>query len=298
VRLVQVKYPDLVDSLLPIIAPREIAARDAKARISKEKGLPEERIGAVYITPCPARRVAILEHPGMRQSHLDAAVSISDVFQPLAAAFSIVSKTDANISVRETLSGMNWAFNATTPGSLCAEDTISVAGLPNVIRILDDVEKERLGEYRYIECRACPEGCVGGCLTVENPYVARAKAIKLGWSLPAESTIDQREVEARYRKGDFHMDEKITSRPLVHLDRNIGKAIAKMTKRDRILSRLPKIDCGVCGAPSCQAFAEDVVLAEADQKSCVFLWELDIANRIEEIGGLIRAHLQATGERQ
>src|SRR5512137_2605127 len=68
VRLVQVKYPELVDQLLPVLAPREIAARDAKARKSAETGLPPERIGAVYITPCPGKIVAILEHPGMRKS--------------------------------------------------------------------------------------------------------------------------------------------------------------------------------------------------------------------------------------
>ncbi|MBP1624587.1 MAG: hydA, partial [Acidobacteria bacterium] len=64
VRLLQVKYPELVDQLLPVLAPREVSARAAKIRLAKETGLPMDRIGAVYITPCPSKIVAILEHPG------------------------------------------------------------------------------------------------------------------------------------------------------------------------------------------------------------------------------------------
>ena len=72
------------------------------------------------------------------------------------------------------------------------------------MRILDDIEKGRLRRYRYIECHACPEGCVGGCLTVENPYVARAKAIRLQQNLPAGSDIDRAEMEASVSgKGNF-----------------------------------------------------------------------------------------------
>jgi hypothetical protein len=295
VRLVQVKYPELADQLLPVLSPREISARDAKARISKEKGLREERIGAVYITPCPAKIVAILEHPGMQGSHLDAAVSISDLFQTLAAAVSKVGETDANISGGETASSVSWAFQGAIPRSLSTENTLSVAGLPNVIRILDDVEKGRLRNYCYIECHACPEGCVGGCLTVENPYVARGKAIKLQQNLPAGSAVDRRKLEARYRNGDFLMDEKLAGRPLRPLDEDISKAIVKMKERDRVLSALPKIDCGACGAPSCRAFAEDVVLEGVDQTSCVFFWHQVLVDRIEQLANLVRDQRQTIG---
>ena len=32
---------------------------------------------------------------------------------------------------------------------------------------------------------------------------------------------------------------------------------------------LPGIDCGACGAPSCRAFAEDIIRGRADISSCV-----------------------------
>lgn len=271
VRLVQVKYPDLVGQLMPILAPREIAAREAKMRKSAQTGLPPERIGAVYITPCPSKIVAILEHPGTQKSYLDTAVSISDLFQVLAAAVARTGELKENLDGGETASGVGWAFLGGLPRFLPAENTLAVAGLPNVIRILDDVEKGRLQKYAFIECHACAEGCVGGPLTVEDPYVARAKTIKLMQKLPARPTIDRNEIEQRYREGSFFMDEPLASRPLLPLDQNISRAIVKMKERDRIFSSLPQIDCGACGAPTCRAFAEDVVLGATEENDCVFL---------------------------
>jgi iron only hydrogenase large subunit-like protein len=271
VRLVQVEYPELVEQMLPILAPREISARDAKAYQSAKTGLPVDRIGAIYLTPCPAKMVSILEHPGMERSYLDAAVAISDLFQTLAAAVARVGEIEENMDGCETASGVSWAFMGGLPRSLPAEHTFSVAGLQNVIRILDDIEKGRLRNYSFIECHACPEGCVGGCLTVENPYVARAKAIKLRQQLPSGPAVNREDVEKRYRRGEFLMDEPLTARPLRPLDEDISKAIVKMRERDRLLSRLPGIDCGACGAPSCRAFAEDAVLGEASDENCLFL---------------------------
>jgi Na+-translocating ferredoxin:NAD+ oxidoreductase RNF subunit RnfB len=61
-----------------------------------------------------------------------------------------------------------------------------------------------------------------------------------------------------------------------------------MEERDRILSDLPRIDCGACGAPSCLAFAEDVVLGEALEESCILYWQRSVAARVEELASLVR----------
>ena len=287
VRLVQVKYPDLVDQLLPILAPREVSARDAKARKSKQTGIPVDRIGAVYITPCPGKMVAILEHPGMAHSHLDTAVSISDLFPTLAAAVARVGEGEPDMSGGETASGVSWAFMGGFPRSLPAENTLPVAGLRNVMRILDDMEKGKLRRYAFIDCHACPEGCIGGCLTVENPYVARGKAIRLGQRLPSGPAVNREAVEKRYRDGAYQMDEPLAARPHRPLASDVASAIAKMKERDRLLFNLPGIDCGACGAPSCRAFAEDVVVNEAELAQCVFSWQKEVFERIEDLAHLV-----------
>ena len=52
VRLIQVKYPSLIDQVIPIDTPRELAARDLKQKKAKRLGLKEKEIGAFYLTPC------------------------------------------------------------------------------------------------------------------------------------------------------------------------------------------------------------------------------------------------------
>jgi iron only hydrogenase large subunit-like protein len=288
VRLIQVKYPELLDQLLPILAPREVAAREAKHRRASQSGLDLARIGVVYITPCPAKMVSIVDHPGMERSHIDSAVSMRDVFRLLAAAVQRVQESGVATPDTETASGLSWTFSIGVPSSLPAEDTMSVAGLPNVVRMLDDIERGRLRRYAFIECHACPEGCVGGALTVENPYVARARAIRLRHSLGEDPAVDREEIMRRYEAGEFLMATGIGARPLKPLDKEISRAIAKMKERDRIQSGLPGIDCGACGAPSCQAFAEDVVLGEADKDLCVFVRQRQIEALVTKLGALVR----------
>ena len=295
VQLVQVKYPELMDQLLPILAPREISARNAKVRKAAETGMAPERIGTVYITPCPAKMINIMDHPGMTHSYMDAAVSISDLFQTLASAMPRAKTAEEHFDAGETASGVNWAFLGGFPRPMPAENMLSVAGLPNVIRILDDIEKGKLRKYSFIECHACAEGCVGGCLTVENPYVARGKVIKLSQKLPHGPVLDRKEVERLYRNSSFLMDVPFASRPVRPLDEDISKAISKMKERDRIYASLPGIDCGACGAPSCRAFAEDVVLEEAQEPSCIFFWRRALTDQIDVLAQLARLQEPPTG---
>ena len=40
---------------------------------------------------------------------------------------------------------------------------------------------------------------------------------------------------------------------------------------EEIRQRLPGLDCGSCGSPTCQALAEDIVAGEAREMDCLFL---------------------------
>jgi ferredoxin len=283
VRLVQVKYPELVDQLLPVLAPREVAAREAKRTLSASTGLPVDRIRAVYITPCPAKMVSIVDHPGMEASYIDSAVGISDIFPLLAPVIHDVRASGVRPPELETAAGLGWTFSINLPSSLPAEDTLSVWGLPNVLRILDDIDKGRLQQYTFIECHACPEGCVSGALTVENPYVARARALRLQQSLPKRDLIDPAVMRARHEGGEFLTTAPFFARPPHPLGRDIVGAISRMQERDRIAAALPGIDCGACGSPSCATFAEDVVIGEAEEAQCVFVHEQQLERRLERL---------------
>lgn len=44
-----------------------------------------------------------------------------------------------------------------------------------------------------------------------------------------------------------------------------------MSQVDALVKRFPGIDCGSCGAPSCQALAEDIVRGVAKESDCIHI---------------------------
>ena len=68
----------------------------------------------------------------------------------------------------------------------------------------------------------------------------------------------------------IHM-EKVEPRSMVKYDRDLDMAIIKMEKARELRKLFPGIDCGACGAPSCEALSEDVVKGQADINDCIFL---------------------------
>jgi Na+-translocating ferredoxin:NAD+ oxidoreductase RNF subunit RnfB len=48
----------------------------------------------------------------------------------------------------------------------------------------------------------------------------------------------------------------------------MAEAIKKLARLDALVQDLPGRDCGSCGAPTCSAFAEDVVLGRALLAAC------------------------------
>ncbi|MCK4359606.1 MAG: 4Fe-4S binding protein [Candidatus Cloacimonetes bacterium] len=268
VRLIQVKYPELVDLIIPIEPPREIAAREMKIEKSKELGLKSEEIGAIYITPCPAKALSIKQPAEKEKSQLDGAISITDIYNLLLSAITGLKINTKNAKKSSGI-GMDWATLGGVTRSLKAENCLAVTGLPNVIKVLDDIEKGKLRDIEFVECFSCSGGCIGGSLTVENVYVSRSKVIKLVEILGETPQQDMDKIRQLYRKNYFFMEAKLLPRPLKPLDNDISKAIEKMRKKQTIYESLPKIDCGACGSPNCMAFAEDVVRGEVEIDKCI-----------------------------
>jgi Na+-translocating ferredoxin:NAD+ oxidoreductase RNF subunit RnfB len=48
-------------------------------------------------------------------------------------------------------------------------------------------------------------------------------------------------------------------------------ALQRMEESRRLRRMLPDIDCGACGAPSCEALADDIVCDRATLDHCVIL---------------------------
>jgi Fe-S-cluster-containing hydrogenase component 2 len=271
VRLIQTRYPNLIDLLIPIDSPMEIAAREVRNKKMKKLRLRHDEIGIMYLTPCPAKMVAIKYPPRKRTSHIDGAIGISDIYYPLLSAIA-----DMNSDMREEQEpvrgiGLGWPILGGQVSSLRAESCLAVGGLSDVQRILEEIENGKLGDLQYVECHACPQGCCGGPLTVDNTYVARSKILSLVARLGSTPCQDRERIRELYQGNYFSLPGKIPSRPFAPLDKDVAKAIEKRKRIQDTYETLPQIDCGACGAPTCLSFAEDVVLTRVKLEECPVL---------------------------
>jgi len=269
VRLVQVRYPNLLDNLIPIESPMEIAAREAKRLKMKELGLKEHEIGAIYLTPCPSKMMALKYPPRKKHSFLDGVMAISEVYPNVVRALALAAPDTGHQEIRGL--GLGWPIVGGQVSSLKAEDAIAIAGLHDVMRVFDDIENGKLKDVQYIECHSCPTACVGGSLTAENPYIARGRVLRMVEQFGSEPCQDREKIRELYRKNFFSLVGSIAPSPVAPLAEDIAMGIKRMQKRHQIYEMLPRIDCGACGAPTCMTFAEDVVRGDAQAEECVFL---------------------------
>jgi hypothetical protein len=249
----------------------EIAAREVRNKKMKELGLRRQEIGVIYLTPCPAKMVAIKYPLRKRASHIDGAIAISDIYRPLLSALSDMNNSAHEIEESVRGMGLGWPVLGGQVSSLRAESSLAVGGLGDVERILEEIERGRLGDIQFVECHACAQGCCGGSLTVGGPYVTRGTILSLVARFGNAPCQDRAKIRELYQRRYFSLPGKISSRPFAPLDKDIAKAIEKRKRIQETHEGLPQINCGACGAPTCLSFAEDVVLGRAQFKDCVVL---------------------------
>jgi len=276
-RLVQVKYAALVENIIPVLAPMEVAARIAKQRAS-ERGVTGQ-VGAFFITPCPAKVTASKQPVGVTDSAVDAVISMNEVFSVIR---SLIDKVEPLTDYpRGSRSGVGWGRAGGEMQSL-GVNSLAVDGIHNVITVLNEVERGRLGDLDFIEAQACVGGCVGGCLTVENPFVSRIRVRKL------VETSDPVPYSISGSLDVFRFTKRVSPRFALSLDTDLSRAIAKMNQLEATEARLPGLDCGSCGAPSCRALAEDIVNNRAYETDCIFKLRERVHQLAEEMVDLAR----------
>ena len=264
VRLIRVRFPDLCPHVLPLRSPMETAAEFAKTEAAKKTGLPMEKIGCFFITPCPAKVTDIKRPIGVEKSMVDGAIAISEIFPILSSK---MDKLEQIEPISESgIIGVGWASTGGEAAALLNDKYLAADGIENVIRVLEELEDERIRELDFIELNACSGGCVGGVLCVENAYVAKARLQRLRKYLP----VSQNHLREEIPKG-MSWQESLEFSPVLTLSEDLGEAMQMMMDIDNICEKFPGLDCGACGAPSCKALAEDVVKGLAKESDCVFV---------------------------
>ncbi len=267
-RLILKNYPKLIDHIIPIETPREIAADQMRRKIMRERGIESGEIGVFHITPCPAKMISITDPVGVEKSNLDGAIAIRDLYVRLRKALKEIE--DDWILQKSSGVGISWATGQASMRGLPSMTSLSVTGVGDVIQILDDVEAEHLGDVDYLELSICPGGCVGGPLVVQNKHVAASHIANLVEQYGVRSRVDPRKIERQLEQTYLLDQKKFLPQEPEPLDTDLTRALEKMAKIEEYRSLLPGRQCGACGAPSCEALAEDIVKGEAHLSDCIF----------------------------
>lgn len=268
VRLISLRFPYLCDHIIPLLPPIEIAGRMAKEEAKKQHPeLLDDEICTVFISPCPAKASYIKNGAQGEQSNVDYIVSMSDIYFKLLPVMR--REQVPNVQSKTGMIGISWASTGGEASALLNDRYLAADGIENVIRVLDQIETGSFPMLEFVELNACNGGCVGGAATVENPYLARVRLQSLRRYLPVSENRVPYHADATYVPCNFIKGTGVDYKPAAALDEDMGVALEKMSAVERISNDLPALDCGFCGAPSCRAFAEDVVQGQCSVDECI-----------------------------
>ena len=268
-RLIVLRFPFLKDNLMPLLPPMEVAASLAvEEAMKKHPELRREDICACFISPCPAKMSYARNGFGSYKSEVDLVVSMSDIYLRLLNVMD--REKVADFASQAGRIGLSWAICGGEGSALLNDKIIAADGINNVISVLDQIEDGNIPPVDFVELNACPSGCVGGVLTIENPYVAKNRLHTLRRYMPVSLASTN---EEDFIPEDCFFGELPKYQPLNRLSDSIGESMRLMSKIQALRKELPGIDCGSCGAPTCRAFAEDIVMGIADRNDCIIAYK-------------------------
>lgn len=269
VRLISVRFPNLIDQLLPVKAPVDIAASLARKKAMKETGLLADQIGIIFISPCPAKASAVKVPLGFDHSEIDGVVAIKDIYPKLLPYMKEVEQNNEveNLAISGKI-GIGWGGTGGEAGGLLIDSYLAADGIENVIRVLEDLEDQKFTDLEFIELNACNGGCVGGVLTVENPFVAKVKLIRLRKYM---TVACNHLTDVLLKAEEKYWTHPVKYEPVFKLGTDMEESILLISKVEELCNQFPGLDCGSCGAPTCKALAEDIVRNTANEKDCIHI---------------------------
>jgi len=277
VRLIQVRFPTLVDNLMLIKPPMEVTAMCIKKKF-EDQGIPFSEVGIFYVTPCAAKvagiKSSVVEDPTLISGGV---INMNYLYNKVYKEISqkkITSAPDIEISDFRAMSknALSWSLTAGEVRIVDTERKLAIDEVKNVIEFLEKVESEDIEDIDFLELRACYQSCAGGILCAGNKFLTTERARKRASNATLESAESTEFAGCQsYVRENYHLHGKIYPRSIVKLDDNMAEAMKKMKRINELNQILPHVDCGICGAPSCQAFAEDIVQKGADIRGCIFV---------------------------
>ncbi len=262
-RLIRERFPNLLGNVLNLISPMEAAAILAREEAHKKTGLSPDEIGVFFISPCPAKVTAIKAPITLEKSNVSGAITSKDAFKKIRPIVENMEEDEALCS--SGYEGIFWASSGGECSASGVEDYMAVDGIHNVINVLEEIENGKVSSVEFIELAACTSGCSGGPLHVTNPFLASRRVSQQSKKKPTIKEIKDLDIEK------LTWEKEVTGSPVSPLDSDLAEAMRKMELMDEVYSRLPKLDCGSCGSPSCKSLAEDIARGFASENDCIFV---------------------------
>lgn len=265
-RLISLRFRSLMDNIIHMLPPMEVAADLARQKALKEHPeFTDSDIGVCFISPCPAKASYVKNGFADYKSKVDVVVPISDIYFQLISVMS--HDSDIKSLSNSGIIGISWASSGGEATAIFNENYLAADGIENVIKVLDKLENGDFPSLEFIELNACPGGCVGGVLTIQNPFVAKARLRSLRRYLPVSENFVKD--EEGYIPDSFLFDNLPNYYPISRLSDSMAESMRMLADIQRIKGDLPGLDCGSCGAPTCRALAEDVVKGQSSIDKCL-----------------------------
>lgn len=266
-RIISMNYPYLCENIMPILPPVDIAAYLARERALEEHPeLKPEDIGIIFISPCPAKVSYVKNSFAGERNYVSATVSVRDVYFALLDVMK--KREDEPLDMTDSgMIGIGWASTGGESSAILNERYLAADGIENCIRVLDQIDNSDITTLDFVELNACSGGCVGGAMTVANPYIAQARLQSLKRYLP----VSPNRPASDWIPDEYFNEKTVEYNPYSLLSDDRKTAMKMMSEIEAINCDLPGLDCGSCGAPTCMAFAEDIVKNETNVDECTVI---------------------------
>ena len=286
-RMIQLRFPELLSRVIPISSPLEMAADLWKMRTNSDAPI-------TLLAPCPSKITMVREPQGRDTSPLKNAVTVRRVARGIMAGHDKLPENENGVIKRKNR-WIQWARRGGESRHVQAFSDrkltiLAVSGMRNTLDILQELELGRLRGVDFIECRVCDTGCVGGIGNADSRFLANLRLgnIETDWNI---SPNELARAEELYAMDLWPIQKEYLPRPRLPLSDNVADAMVKLQQMKEIFSGLPHIDCGSCGRPSCQAMAEEIVREHGSVTDCIFKLREEIATLANKIVALSESQL-------
>jgi len=279
VRLIQVRFPALIRNLATLKSPLEMAAFYCR-KVLRDKGAHNAEIGVFYVTPCASKIAAVKSPVGEESTPISGVINMDFIYNRINRTLRNKGELPHSEEHAYTVNPDTLIWSLTNGEASCVNGhTLAIDGINNVTEFLEQLENDEITGIDYLELRACDEGCAGGVLLSSNRFLVAERLRNKARNLkPAKDPALTKDIPDISTYSDYLMNKvmstmEIQPRSMYRLSDDRDEAMHMMKRARRLMCWLPGTDCGLCGTPSCQSLAEDIVRHRGNISQCVFIRE-------------------------